>query len=155
MKSNNILPVNIHSFVHRVVKGQIALKERIEEQPKLTMVNFLTNLVLDCDSQTNSVLLAVRLFRHVHPWGRPWKSVYISKSAHLHLSTLVGKLNESLTPRVASRLPHDVNASNLLSALILERAIASQSIQKLQYIESNFGYRLLIEVPSASQRKII
>ena len=144
-KDYGLAPVKVNAFVHGIAKHQQEVLVKGQKDSS-SLVAELSALVLEAH-KIPQVEFRRLMVPRLHTWGKPWRWLYIREEVRPVLTLLVDSLNQSLPERYLETLPQRVNASNLLSALILAKAIEDRLVFKAQHVESNNGYRIAVNSP--------
>lgn len=144
-KDYGLAPVKVNAFVHGIAKHQQEVSSE-GQKTSGSLVAELSALILE-GQKIPQVEFRRLMVPRLHTWGKPWRWVYIREEVRPVLGLLVDSLNQSLPERYLQTLSQGVNASNLLSALILAKAVEDKLVFKAQHVESNNGYRIAVHKP--------
>lgn len=151
MSPNNygLIPVKINTFVHKVAKHRHEYLVK-SQGINSSLTTELSDLVLKYGNTSPDVFKQLMVPR-IHSWGGPWKWVYIREPIKPVLTSLISKLNRSLSPGFIGNFRQGVNASNVLSAMILTQGFNDKLVFKANHVASNFGYRIVAASTSLHQ----
>lgn len=140
-KDRAIQEVRVSEEIHDIAKKQVQKfnTDRLlthSTEPALSIVDYVGNAVdAWMNEYSENPLLALPVINRLKQWRHPWNYIYIDLEIYQRMKTYCKPIEEAMPPESRSRLKYGVNASNLISAIILFDAQMAGKLQRTKEID--------------------